>query len=136
MVKPTPSNKRTVVLIEDDVFIAAALRDMLEFNGYEVVVATSLRAVSAALGRARGPSLVLLDPLVSGISAAGVLRALGDGQALITVAVAVYPPVGGRPPSKPERGRRLVSPDLLLEMIRESFGAREGDLEARLPLAA
>jgi PleD family two-component response regulator len=128
MVKPQAPHDRTVVLIEDDEFIAAALRDLLELNGYHVVVATTTRAVNAALAGAQGRGVVLLDPLVPGVSAATLMRSLNDGQALITIAVAVYPP-GGRkpPPGKRHHGRRIISTDLLLEMVRESFGEGGND---------
>ena len=137
MVTPNPPEDRTVVLIEDDEFLAAALRDLLQINGYRVVLATTPRAIAAALAAAVGRSVVLLDPMVAGVSAATVMRGLGEGQALVTIAVAVYPPAGPKPPGKHRHGRRLISTDLLLEMVRDSFGEAGDDPTAtRTPLAA
>jgi DNA-binding NtrC family response regulator len=130
---------RTVVLIEDDEFLAAALRDLLQFHDYRVVLVNHLRGLTHAIEEAAGRVVVLLDPMTRGISPAGVLRALTDGQTLITIAVAVYAPTGGNGPNDDgqHRTRRPLSTDLLLEMIAEAFGEAESAEEAmRLPRAA
>ena len=136
MVTPNLPGDRTVVLIEDDEFLAAALRDLLQINGFRVVLATTPRAIASALAAAVGRSVVLLDPMVAGVSAATVMRGLGEGQALITIAVAVYPPAGNKPPGKHRHGRRLISTDLLLEMVRDSFGEAGDDPTASRALLA
>ncbi|HZS35825.1 MAG TPA: hypothetical protein VFF06_03315 [Polyangia bacterium] len=137
MVTPKPPEDRTVVLIEDDEFLAAALRDLLQINGYRVVLATKPRAIAAALAAAVGRSVVLLDPMVAGVSASTLMRGLGEGQALITIAVAVYPPTGHKPPGKHHHRRRLISTDLLLEMVNDSFSeAGDDPTAAWMPLAA
>lgn len=131
-------SRRTVVLIEDDEFIAAALRDLLEFNGYEVIATTTLKQATTALSGVDGRCLVLLDPLVAGVTANSVLRALQDNQALITIAMAVYPfPNRNDPPGKTRQNKRLISPELLLEMVKESFSDdTSACLDRPIPLAA
>jgi DNA-binding NtrC family response regulator len=126
-------------LIEDDEFLAAALRDLLQFHGYRVLLVNNLRGLNHALANPEERMVVLLDPLTRGISPAGVLRALTDGQTLITIAMAVYAPSDGDDSDDGERRRtrRPLSTDLLLDMITDAFGADSSKKEAmRLPRAS
>ena len=137
MARSRRSSTRTVVLIEDDEFLAAALRDLLQFNDYHVIVASTLRAVENALAQSSDRVVVLLDPMTRGISPAGVLRVIGEGRTLITIAVAVSASSGGRVPDNDlRRQRRPLSTDLLLEMIADAFAADVGNEAMRLPRAA
>lgn len=137
MARSRRTSSRTVVLIEDDEFLAAALRDLLQFQGYVVIVASNVRGVESALAATTGRVVVLLDPMTRGISPAAVLRAIGEGRTLITIAVAVFPRSGGRAPDDElRRARRPLSTDLLLEMIADAFGADTGEVALSLPAAA
>ncbi|HZS35826.1 MAG TPA: hypothetical protein VFF06_03320 [Polyangia bacterium] len=118
-----------LLVIEEGEPIAAELRALLAPEGYRVAIAGARQAMSA-IGAIDRRCVVLLDPLLSGVTPIGLARALREGQTLITLALAVYPRDGhGGPPSptpSPTDGRprdkRLVSPALLLEMVRKSLG--------------
>jgi hypothetical protein len=136
----TVSPASLVMVIEDDPSIAGELCALLEPRGYQVVV-TGPRQALSAVGAIEGPCVVLLDPLARGVTANGLAGALRDGQTMITLAVAIYPLDGQAPPPSPlddpRRARRLVSPELLLDLVRRSFGEqRARPAEAALPRAA
>src|SRR5579883_1202418 len=110
------SGSHRVVVVEDNEFLAAALRDLLESAGYEVRVARSMRTAVRALTEHAGPCIVLIDPLVPGISPARLSTSLGEHQALMTIAVAIFPVNGnGGPPQDRRRTKRLVSTEVLLQ---------------------
>ena len=123
MARLRSKRRKRIIVIEDDEYIATALRDLLEHEGYDVASCSTLRQATNALANIDGRCLVLLDPLVPNVTASAVVEALRDEQALITVAMAVYPHHGGKmtPPGKSTNNKRLISPELLLEMVAESF---------------
>jgi CheY-like chemotaxis protein len=72
-------NKKTILVIEDDLDILATVADVLEFEGYEVEKATNGAEGLAALERAK-PALVLLDmrmPVLDGWEFARILKERG-----------------------------------------------------------
>jgi DNA-binding response OmpR family regulator len=82
--------RRPVVLVvDDDADIAALMRDFLEADGYEVMLASDGRAALAVLD-ARPVDCVVLDIMMSGLSGFDVLRqvrAQGDTPVLLLSAL-------------------------------------------------
>lgn len=114
---------RTILLVEDDEAMTAALTDLLSSAGYRVAHASTVKRALRAIALLDERCVVLLDPLVPGANAAKLLQsALERGHALVTIAVAVHPAHGGgggggqRRPS----ARRLISPDVLLQIVQET----------------
>jgi DNA-binding response OmpR family regulator len=71
--------KTKILIIEDEPDMAMGLKDNLEFEGYEALVA-STGEKGITLARAEGPSLILLDlmlPGIDGYETCGRLRADG-----------------------------------------------------------
>ncbi|MDN4173298.1 response regulator transcription factor [Nocardioides sp. SOB77] len=74
------SVKPRALVVDDDKAVRESLRRSLEFNGYEVHVATDGAEALAAIGRV-GPDVVVMDvmmPRLDGIEATRALRAAGN----------------------------------------------------------
>lgn len=83
--KETKTSGKTVMLVEDDRGVAEALTEVLESNGYEVVVADGGMAAKAALEHAR-PDLIVLDlilPDMDGLVLCADLKALAEAPIII-----------------------------------------------------
>ena len=80
---------KLVLLVEDNAESRELLRDVLEFDGYEVAEAVSAEE-GLEIAKARRPALILMDiqlPKMSGIEALRIIRA--DPQLASTPVVAV-----------------------------------------------
>ena len=119
----TTEGSRHIIVVEDDEFIAAALVDLLQTEGFVVRVAQTLKQATLIVEGRATRTVVLLDPLVRGVTSAALLEVLNEGSALITIALAAYP------------SERLIAPDVLLEMVHEAF-AGNGRGRARSRRAA
>lgn len=69
------SNKRTILLVDDDINLIDMLGDFLEGEGYEIVKASSGEQALADL-RTISPDLIVLDMMMPGIGGMGVLNHL------------------------------------------------------------
>ena len=67
--------KKTVLMIEDDVLLARMYEIKLEMAGYDVLLAHSAGDVSALLGNC-DPSVILLDILLPKVNGLAVLKEL------------------------------------------------------------
>ncbi len=101
-VAPALMGNKTVLVVDDDSFIRALLRQELEAAGYTVVEASDgMEAISLAKGERR-PDLVILDvmmPKISGFDVAAVLRSDPETDSLPIVIVSVL--------EDRQRGRRV-----------------------------
>jgi two-component system response regulator MprA len=78
-----------ILVVEDDVPVAASLRRTLEYAGFEVMLAHEGPTALAVAGRF-APDLVVLDVMLPGIDGYGVCRALraDSGDALVLMLTA------------------------------------------------
>jgi DNA-binding response OmpR family regulator len=67
-----------ILVVEDEVLVAASLRRALEYAGFAVLVAHDGPTALASAGRF-APDLVVLDVMLPGIDGFGVCRALRAG---------------------------------------------------------
>jgi len=86
---PNRTGSCRILVVEDDVLVAASLRRALEYAGFAVVVAHDGPTSLAVAGRF-APDLVVLDVMLPGIDGFGVCRALraGGGDALVLMLTA------------------------------------------------
>jgi CheY-like chemotaxis protein len=91
---PGEKDERTVLIVEDDEDIRAALREMLEEEGYRVATAIDGEEGLAQVKSSR-PGLVLLDLLMPGMNGLEFLAALRADQTFASLPVVVVS-AGGR----------------------------------------
>jgi two-component system cell cycle response regulator DivK len=87
-----------VLVVEDNEKNRKLVRDVLQFHGYEVLVAGTA-AEGIALARTEQPSLILLDiqlPDLDGMAALRLLRAEPETAGIPIVAVTAYAMSGDR----------------------------------------
>jgi two-component system, cell cycle response regulator DivK len=87
-----------VLVVEDNEKNRKLVRDVLQFHGYEVLVAGTA-AEGIALARTEQPSLILLDiqlPDLDGMAALRLLRAEPETAGIPVVAVTAYAMSGDR----------------------------------------
>jgi len=78
-----------VLIVEDDAWSQRLMQDVLEHEGYDVVV-TDKAETGIELIRALSPSLVLMDICLPGISGFEAIRAIrADGRIARTCVIAV-----------------------------------------------
>lgn len=86
-------DKHKILLVEDDKFLATALGDKLEREGFQVARATTgVAALEAA--RASRPDLVLLDLIIPQKSGFQVLTELKADAALASIPVIILSNLG------------------------------------------
>jgi DNA-binding response OmpR family regulator len=85
--EPTNQNK-TILLADDEQFIAIAYKDGLERAGYTVAVAHDGNEVLSQLQTSR-PNLLLLDLIMPNLNGFEVLKALKADPSLATIPVMV-----------------------------------------------
>jgi PAS domain S-box-containing protein len=83
-----PASPRTVLIVDDDESILAALRLLMKSDGYRVRTANSLVAAHAALREAPAPDLVVTDHLLGKDGGTG-LNVARDARATLGPAVPV-----------------------------------------------
>jgi two-component system, cell cycle response regulator DivK len=84
-----PVAAKLVLLIEDNAESRELLRDVLEFDGYEVAEAVSAEE-GLVIARSRKPALILMDiqlPKMNGIDALKIIRADPELSSIPVVAV-------------------------------------------------
>jgi two-component system, cell cycle response regulator DivK len=83
------SDKRTILIVEDNPMNLKLARDVLEAKGYRVVVAENGED-GVALAAAERPDLVLMDIQLPGIDGVEALRRLRDDPATSSILVAAF----------------------------------------------
>ena len=119
---------RTILIVDDETSILESLQEILEHEGYGVVVAANGKQALAEVARTR-PSLVLTDfmmPHMNGLQLLEALRATPGLEALPVVMMsAIFRP--------PERAEQLCTAfiakpfeiDALLEVIRQALAPQD-----------
>jgi len=79
---------KTVLVADDEYAIVAAIRELLEDEGYAVLTACDGEAALELIERAR-PDVVLLDVMMPRIDGRAVLRAIRDRPGLASTPVIV-----------------------------------------------
>ena len=85
--------KKTVLVVEDEPTLVMGLQDVLEFEGYDVVVAPTGRE-GVSLANLRKPDVVLLDLMLPDIPGREVLDILRKSQRLALIPVIVLTALG------------------------------------------
>ncbi len=94
---PRPAGKR-ILVVEDNELNLKLLQDLLEFQGYTILV-SSLGATAIEIARQQRPDLILLDiqlPDISGTEVAYQLKANEGTRSIPIVAVTAFAMAGDR----------------------------------------
>jgi two-component system cell cycle response regulator DivK len=97
VITPRSAPKR-ILIIEDNELNLKLLRDILEFHGY-TIISTPRGEAALELARQHLPDLILMDirlPDISGIEAAGRLKADEQAHAIPIIAVTAFAMPGDR----------------------------------------
>ena len=68
----------TVLIVEDEAYLAGLLSDVLQAAGYDVVLTTASRAVERALETA--PAAIIMDYLMPGLNGGQVVDRIRDAM--------------------------------------------------------
>jgi two-component system cell cycle response regulator DivK len=94
----TPSESKTVLIVEDNTLNLKLFNDLLEYHGYTILT-TTLGEAAVGLAREHKPDLILLDiqlPDISGMEAARQLKADEETRAIPIIAVTAFAMSGDR----------------------------------------
>lgn len=79
-------SKPTILVVEDDVHLVEGIRDILEVNGYEVLVATNgLRGLEVLRQRPAPPDLILSDIMMPRMDGYEFLEAVREHKSWISI---------------------------------------------------
>ena len=87
--------KKTILVIDDDIHYAEVVREVLQFEGYQVHLANCERQTIEILDNLPSPDLVLVDCLMPGRGGAQLIRELRKHPSLKNVPIIG---VSGLPP--------------------------------------
>ena len=96
--RPTSSEPRTVLIVEDNALNLKLFSDLLEYHGYTLTTTTLGRA-AVDLAREHKPDLILLDiqlPDITGMEVAEQLKAGEETHAIPIIAVTAFAMSGDR----------------------------------------
>lgn len=108
----TPSTKKIVFVVEDDVFLVKAYQMKFQKEGMEVWVATNGKAALSFLEK-EPPNVVLLDLMLPGMSGFEVLAAMRANERWKNVRVLILSNLGQ--PQDIARGKELKIVDYLVK---------------------
>lgn len=110
---------KTILVVEDDDAIRESLRQILEFEGYLVKVATNGKEAIELLKDSERPCLILLDLMMPIMNGWEFLQIHDENVGLATIPVVVVSAAGDR--SKSVSGvefiKKPVELDLLLKIV-------------------
>lgn len=110
------------MLIEDKREIRQTIDSILSDQGYEVVHVSHAREALDRLRREPGlrPCIILVDPFANGVSVASLAEVLREDDQMAIVPVRLSGTrESGSPPSVNIADRSLVSPEILLDVVRD-----------------
>jgi CheY-like chemotaxis protein len=111
----------TILIVEDDADIRESVRDLLEEEGYAVVVANNGQQALDLLHKAAPlPSLLLVDLLMPVMDGVEFLQRIQLDQRLVPIPVLVFSASSTvQPPAGTPMLRKPLAMDELLEAIRQ-----------------
>lgn len=120
---PEPSNRRAPVLVvDDDVELRDALRDLLEENGYDVYCAENGQEALDLLKRTDpAPGLILLDLMMPVMSGQEMLAALKQVHALAAIPVTIVS-ASEDPPEGESFLHKPLDVEALLGIVEKACG--------------
>lgn len=104
--------KKTVLIIEDDVFLVKAYQIKFEKEGFNVLTATDGKEVGIALEK-EPPHIVLLDLMLPGISGFDILETIKKNPKWKDVPVIILSNLGQA--QDIERGKKLGAVDYFIK---------------------
>jgi CheY-like chemotaxis protein len=115
------------MVVEDDQAIREAIGDVLENEGYEVVLAENgQRALEVLVGMAR-PCLLLVDLIMPKMNGWELLRALAQHDRLATIPVVVMSAMSQSPHlTEQSIVKKPIDLAILLEIVREHCCGERG----------
>jgi CheY-like chemotaxis protein len=93
----THEHRGTVLIVEDDEDIRAAMAELLETEGFEVVVASNGQEGLEVMSQLRSPCLVLLDLMMPVMNGEDFLRHVRKNPALDAIPVIIVTASGRMP---------------------------------------
>lgn len=112
---------KTVLVVEDDLLLQNSLRDVLEFEGYQVVTANNgLEALKVLAGNGR-PGLILLDLMMPVMDGWEFLDKRGREGTLGEVPIVVFTAAGEKKLKDIEAAaviRKPIDLDVLLDHVK------------------
>lgn len=106
------NNKKTVLIIEDDVFLVKAYQIKFEKEGFNVLTATDGKEVADVLEK-EPPHIVLLDLMLPGISGFDILETIKKNPKWKDVPVIILSNLGQT--QDIERGKKLGANDYFIK---------------------
>jgi len=103
------------LIIEDDMAIREALRDVLEMEGYKIYSAANGKEGLAYLPMMTGPCLILLDLMMPVMNGWEVAAALRDDTILATIPVVVVTAYPAK--AKEVQARSIIRKPIDLEVL-------------------
>ena len=103
------------MIIEDDMAIREALRDVLEMEGYKIYSAANGKEGLAYLPMMTGPCLILLDLMMPVMNGWEVAAALRDDTILATIPVVVVTAYPAK--AKEVQARSIIRKPIDLEVL-------------------
>jgi len=122
-VQPVAMRNHTILLADDDDDIRESVSELLEDEGYRVVLARDGAEALRVLKDGLRPSLFLLDLMMPGVDGWAVLEELRGDVELSALPIVVF--TAAQPNGRDELLRRPtlrkpIDPDLLLAMVQEA----------------
>lgn len=112
MTTQTSSSKKTILIIEDDVFLGDLMAKKLEDSGFKVVKAIDGREGLEKAATIK-PNLILLDLILPGMDGFEVLKKIKDNPQTSSIPVIILSNLGQR--EDIERGFDLGAQDYLVK---------------------
>ena len=106
---------KNILIIEDDMAIREALRDVLEMEGYKIYSAANGKEGLAYLPMMTGPCLILLDLMMPVMNGWEVAAALRDDTILATIPVVVVTAYPAK--AKEVQARSIIRKPIDLEVL-------------------
>jgi CheY-like chemotaxis protein len=106
---------KNILIIEDDLAIREALRDVLEMEGYKIFSAANGKEGLEYLPKMTGPCLILLDLMMPVMNGWEVAAALRDDTILATIPVVVVTAYPAK--AKEVQARSIIRKPIDLEVL-------------------
>jgi CheY-like chemotaxis protein len=106
---------KNILIIEDDLAIREALRDVLEMEGYKIYSAANGKEGLEYLPKMIGPCLILLDLMMPVMNGWEVAAALRDDTILATIPVVVVTAYPAK--AKEVQARSIIRKPIDLEVL-------------------